>query len=383
MSWRRVIRLVIPIVLIAGAAGPWFRCLWRIAAIGALIAYWSLVYVRYRRDAMRRTAHEYELLRRTSREAFWRHYNELVPTVEQEYEVWGPYDTHRHEMRYDLVAEAARDHLPERGRMLDLGCGSAHVADRLSDLRAEYVGMDFGHPQIAYAADKAARSEGQLSIALVRGDAELLPFADASFDLVVMSEVIEHFIRPEVAVWEVARVLRPHGVLVLTTNNASEAPLRSPLSHPFVWIEKVLGADFPSLISYRPWVWPHRVDPTVLPEGSPDVYLPHTHHIAAETKGLFAAAGLQTLRWTTFEFPPPQSATAAWLARRGKLGLRAADVIEALAQHTPLIRRLGTHLFLILRKSGDPTAPVPPRGVWPGPLSDGADQLTGSAGRWS
>ena len=48
--------------------------------------------------------------------------------------------------------------------------------------------------------------------------------------------------RPERAVWEVARVLRPQGVYVLTTNNASEMPLRSPLSHLFVWAEKALGA---------------------------------------------------------------------------------------------------------------------------------------------
>lgn len=377
MRWRRVARVGVPTVCVAAATGPWLRLRYRAGAVAGLVFFWAVVYLRYRRDALRRTADEFERFGRTDREAFWRHYNELVPTVEQEYELWGPYHTHRHEMRYDLVAAAVRDELPAGGRLLDLGCGSANVADRLREVSGGYVGMDFGHPQIAYAARKHAASQHQLSVRLVRGDGERLPFADGSFDLVIMSEVIEHLIRPEVAVWEVARVLRPRGALVMTTNNASEAPLHSPLSHLLVWFEKALGADLPALISYRPWVWPHRVDPRVLPPGSPDVYLPHTHHIAAETRRLFAAAGLESLRWTTFEFPPPQSATAAWLARRGALGLRLVDALEACARRIPLVRRLGTHLFIVARKIRDPVAPRPPAGVWPGPLSGGSEELVG------
>jgi SAM-dependent methyltransferase len=196
-----------------------------------------------------------------------------------------------------------------------------------------------------------------------------MPLRDASVDTVVFSEVIEHLMRPELAVWEIARVLRPGGVLLMTTNNASEVPLRSPLSHLFAWIEKAIGADHPVLISRRPWVWPAPVDPELLPEGSPPVYLPHTHHIQAETRALFAAAGLNTFKWTTFEFPPPQAATTAWLEQRGDAGKRVVDAIEAMATRVPGVRRLGCHLFMRARKEGAPVAPSPPPGVWPGPFS--------------
>lgn len=362
-----------PLVLSGAIVSPRVPRIARWLAGAALIAMWSAVYLVYRRKGLRQTQHEWELLRKTSWEAFWRHYNERVPTIEQEYELWGPYHAHRHDMRYDLVAAAAREHLPHGGRLFDLGCGSANVADRLRDLSFEYIGMDFGGPHIAYARSKYADHAGTMRTAFVRGDGERLPIADASIDVVVMSEVIEHLLRPENAVWEISRILRPGGVFVMTTNNASEVPLRSPLSHLGAWIEKGLGATFPSLISSRPWIWPERVDPELVPEGAGDVYLPHTHHIQGQTRKLFAAAGMDRVRWMTFEFPPAQSRLAAWFERRGDLGLALVDTLEAVAQRLPWIRRLGAHVLMVSRKTRDPVAARPPAGVWPGPLSGALD----------
>jgi SAM-dependent methyltransferase len=292
-----------------------------------------------------------------------------VPTVEEEYEIWGPYHEHKHEMRYDIVAAHARRHLRPDARILDLGCGSANVADRLADLRITYVGMDFGEPAVRYAQDKYRGRKGPLRTRFVRGDGEHLPFAPGSIDVIVMSEVIEHLLRPENAVWEIARLLRPGGVFVMTTNNASEVPLRSPLSHLFAWLEKAVGAQVPRLISLRPWAWPFPVERDLVPDGAPDVFLPHTHHIQGQTRRMFAAAGLQTFRWGSFEFPPPQSRIAAWLERHGETGLRIADAIEAVARYTPLVRRLGTHLLMVARRTDEPVAPSPPPTIWPGPMS--------------
>lgn len=334
-----------------------------------LVAFWIAVYGRYRRGGRRRTAREYELLRTANWEAFTRHYNERVPTIEEEFDLWGEYHQHRHEMRYDLVAEHVRRNLPERGSVLDLGCGSALVADRISDLHARYVGLDFPEHHMRYTAERFADVESSLDVGFVRGDGEKMPFADGSFDVVVMSEVIEHLLRPELAVWEIARVLKPGGTFVMTTNNASEVPLRSPLSHPLAWLEKALGARRPGLISLRPWIWPWPVDAELLPPGSPAVYLPHTHHIFGETSELFGAAGLDTVHFSTFEFPPPQSATAKWLDQRGAVGRRIVDVIELVARATPLVRLLGCHMLVVARKERAPVAARPPAGVWPGPFS--------------
>ena len=353
----------------------------RLAAFTMLAAFWSALYARYRRAGKAQTQREYEMLKSVSWEVFWRHYNERVPTIEEEFSLWGQYHQHRHEMRYDLLADEVRKYAPSGGRVLDLGCGSALVADRIRDLDATYIGFDFGGHHIEYASKKFADiTDRTLRTVFCRGDGEQLPFKDASVDTVVFSEVIEHLIRPELAVWEISRVLKPGGVLIMTTNNASEVPLRSPLSNPFAWLEKALGATHPALISLRPWVWPDPVDRVILPEGSPDVHVPHTHHIMAETRAMFAAAGLDTFEWSTFEFPPPQAATSAWLEARGDAGKKLVDVIERVAQRTPLVRRLGCHVFMRARKVGDPVASAPPPGVWPGPFSNG-DGLPSGARR--
>jgi len=103
--------------------------------------------------------------------------------------------------------------LPEpthAGRWVDLGCGQGEFLERAG--AGGGFGLDF------YAGNaRAAAKAGHPS---VTGDLNHpLPFADASLDGVSLVEVIEHIVRAEALVDEIARVLRPGGWLVLTTPN--------------------------------------------------------------------------------------------------------------------------------------------------------------------
>ena len=365
----KLLRVLIPPVLIGSVTRPRASRAERMVSLTALFTVWLGTYSRYRQRGKAQTQHEWELMRTGTLEAFKRHYNECVPTLEEELDIWGEYHGHRHEMRYDLVAGHARNHINGIADILDVGCGAALVADRLADLPVRYVGLDYGGHHIEFAADKHRDGPvGELRASFVRGDAEHLPFADNSFDVVVWSEVIEHLMRPELAVWEIARVMRPGAVLVLTTNNASEMPLRFPLSDPLAFLEKAIGFRHDRLISHRPWVWPWPVDRSILPPDAPDVWMPHTWHKQAETSRMFAAAGLETIHASTFEFPPPQSRTAHWFDARGALGRRMVDVVEQVCQATPLVNRLGCHVLMVARRVPG-GMPVPPPGIWPGPFS--------------
>ena len=102
--------------------------------------------------------------------------------------------------------------------ILDIGCGNAR--DILPMLRdgAVIVGVDLSEGMIRQArADLAAA--GYRDVRLEVGDATALQFADGTFDKIVCSEVIEHIPDADKAMAEMHRVLRPGGILVLSTPN--------------------------------------------------------------------------------------------------------------------------------------------------------------------
>ncbi|HVY10645.1 MAG TPA: methyltransferase domain-containing protein [Mycobacteriales bacterium] len=365
---RAAIRFGLPLVLIAGIAVPELPLAARIGCACLLVALWLVVYVRYRQRGIRLTQIEWEQLRTATPVVFSRHYNECVPTVEEELDMWSDYHGHRHEMRYRLVGDAALERMPEQGVLLDIGCGSALIADRLRDWSAHYIGLDFGGHHIESAARRYQEYDGPLRTSFLRGDGEHLPLRDRSVDVIVFTEVIEHLLQPELAVWEIARVLKPGGALVMTTNNASEMPLRFPLFNPGAFLEKALGFAHDGLISHRPWVWPYPVSQEIVEDGTSAVFVPHTWHKQAETRRMFEAAGLTTVRASSFEFPPPQSKSARWLDRQGRRGRWFVDRLETVCTHTPLVNRLGCHLMMVATRT-EGGLPEPPAGIWPGPFS--------------
>jgi SAM-dependent methyltransferase len=96
--------------------------------------------------------------------------------------------------------------------VLELGCGGAQWSIGLAHMGARVVGIDLSAAQLRHGLANAVRA--RCSIMLVNGDAERLPFADASFDLVVCDHGAMSFADPVRTVPEVARVLRPGGRLV-------------------------------------------------------------------------------------------------------------------------------------------------------------------------
>ena len=100
-------------------------------------------------------------------------------------------------------------HFPSDARLLDVGCGGAWLGDHFEN----YTGID-----VSPEAVEAARSRGR-QVTLVDGD-EPLPFDEASFDGVVLKDVLEHVANPVTLVREVRRVLRPGGRVFASSPDA-------------------------------------------------------------------------------------------------------------------------------------------------------------------
>src|SRR5205823_9444169 len=90
--------------------------------------------------------------------------------------------------------------------VLDLACGPGLVAAAAAERGASPGGLDFSSAMIALVC---ARNP---SIRFEEGDAEALPFADASFDAVVANFGVHHVADPVQALCEARRVLRPGGL---------------------------------------------------------------------------------------------------------------------------------------------------------------------------
>jgi SAM-dependent methyltransferase len=107
----------------------------------------------------------------------------------------------------------ARYALPERARILDVGCGTGEIVLRLAREypRVTLVGIDVHEPHLALARERSRAFGGRAEFQ--RGDAFALDFPDRSFDLTLCRHMLQAVPEPERVLSEMARVTRRGGVL--------------------------------------------------------------------------------------------------------------------------------------------------------------------------
>jgi ubiquinone/menaquinone biosynthesis C-methylase UbiE len=100
--------------------------------------------------------------------------------------------------------------LPELARILDLGCGTGRLLDRLATHfpQLQGTGLDFSEKMLNQAR---SRNRYRDRIAYVQGRVESLPFEVGQFDAVFSTISFLHYPQPQTVLSEVSRVLRPGG----------------------------------------------------------------------------------------------------------------------------------------------------------------------------
>ncbi len=149
------------------------------------------------------------MLSRDRQEWYRQRYGEMRPA-------WRP-SSH---VYLELVARG----LTRGARVLDLGCGRGGVMERLYRRASLVVGIDPDWGSL--------REHRAPALTLACGVAGALPHADASFDLVCCSWVLEHLTEPGNAFGEIGRVLRSGGRFVFLTPNSC---------HPLLILNRALG----------------------------------------------------------------------------------------------------------------------------------------------
>ena len=155
-----------------------------------------------------------------------------------------------HVVRYAFAAS----HVSGR-RVLDAGCGCGYGSHFLRRAGAsEVVGVDVDVPAIRFSQQHFAHQD----LSFVAADVLILPAPDQSFDLITCFEVFEHLDSPALLLAELRRVLRPEGLLLLSTPNAlTYEPDTADGANPFHYREysptefqELIAGHFPAVETF-------------------------------------------------------------------------------------------------------------------------------------
>lgn len=150
-----------------------------------------------------------------------------------------------------FYARLARHYGRGGGRLLEIGCGLGHLTGQLEGTFRTWA-IDINRWALGQARAVAPRS------ALYHASAEALPFASATFDVVIIKHIVEHLPHPEQAIAEIGRVTVSGGLLILATPNLDsllrplkgerwigfQDPTHISLKPPSEWLALIRGAGF-------------------------------------------------------------------------------------------------------------------------------------------
>ncbi len=114
---------------------------------------------------------------------------------------------------YDAVAARMKPRLHRDMNVLELGCGTGLLSQRIAGCVRDLEATDLAPEMIAQARKKPASCRVHYSVQ----DAVALPYASETFDAVVAANVLHIMPQPEKALAEARRVLKPGGVLIVPT----------------------------------------------------------------------------------------------------------------------------------------------------------------------
>ena len=226
--------------------------------------------------------------------------------------------------------------LSRGSRILEIGCGAGWSTVALARRGFLVHGVDSSKAMVELARQNAAESGVAEQVTVSVADAHSLDYEDGNFDLVIALGVLSWLHSPERALWEMARVIRPDGFLLVTGWNPTSLvnllePRRNFLLHPLraalrqVRDRARLGPDKASFTARR--------------------------YSASRVDSFLSRAGLEKVKSGTYGFGP-----ITFLGRNlmpDSLGDRLHRSLQAGADRgTPILRRAGRYYIALARKPG-------------------------------
>lgn len=182
-------------------------------------------------------------------------------------------------------------------KILDVGSGAGHLIQGLSAASKGCIALDIEFERLV----GLRRKNSSIGCICADGD-KSLPFKSNVFDVVIASELLEHLNDPNGFFWEISRVLKSNGILVLTTPNSNNLTYRIVRAMPkplALSLAKKLDLDM-------------KLHPALLGEKSMDYEDPHAHKVEGYSRKdllkLGSEHGLKIICLKSFGLPIPDKA---------------------------------------------------------------------------
>jgi len=235
--------------------------------------------------------------------------------------------------------------LPKGSRVLDVGCGAGVLAVELARRGHVVDGIDASRAMIEQASQVLIDAGVANNVHVQSGDAHDLPFASATYDFVVSLGVLPFVHTPARALSEMARVVKPDGYVLLSSDNVFRLnhlldPRYTPVFLPLRQAIKQLL----SRTGYRP-------------RGVP------SHRLSFwDLRRLMSRAGLSVVKYQTLGFGP-----FSLLGRRllpDRVGLKLHRSLQKAADRgASILRATGTQQIVLARRLQEARTQAPVTGV--------------------
>jgi demethylmenaquinone methyltransferase/2-methoxy-6-polyprenyl-1,4-benzoquinol methylase len=131
-------------------------------------------------------------------------------------------------------------------QILDIATGTGDLALMMASLNPDrIVGLDISAGMLAVGKRKIAKAKLSEKIEMIVGDSEEMPFDNNTFDAITVSFGVRNFAHLDKGITEIARVLKPTGVLViLETSNPTKFPFKQGYKFYTNYILPIIGKLF-------------------------------------------------------------------------------------------------------------------------------------------
>ena len=158
----------------------------------------------------------------------------FLPDCERE--IW-----YEHFHRYTMAVKFAKGK-----RVLDAACGEGYGSHLLSKTASSVVGVDLSEKAIQHANKHYQQS----NLSFETSDVLNMNFSDDSFDLIVSFETLEHIVEHDDLLYEFKRVLKPEGVLLISTPDKKEYSDKTGFNNEY-HLKELYQHEFDDLINKK------------------------------------------------------------------------------------------------------------------------------------